>query len=72
MRLPESRPDDPITAALLAMARHRLDDRDQARTSLARLRLLLTAPRGANSADAEQLFREAELLIDGPQDRPKN
>jgi hypothetical protein len=52
--------------AFLAMAHHRLRQREQARTDLARLRELLNQPRWAKNAEALDLMHEAEALIVQP------
>ena len=65
-------PNDLVGLALLAMTQHRLGEKDQARTSLAHLRVVLNTPRGPGRADAEELCREAARLIEGPKDPPAN
>jgi WD domain, G-beta repeat len=63
---------DPATIAFLAMTQHGLGEREKARASLASLRLMMKAPAASIGSDAEALFREAELLIDGFRDQLKN
>jgi Flp pilus assembly protein TadD len=62
------RPDtaSPAVLAFLAMGHHRLGQREQARTELARLRELLNQPRWAKNAEALDLMHEAEALIVQP------
>ena len=60
---------DPTTNALLAMTQHRLDEKEKARASLARLRLIMQAPSASANTDAAALAREAGLLIDGQPQR---
>jgi WD40 repeat protein/serine/threonine protein kinase len=69
--LDESDPNDPVATAVLAMTRFRLDQVDPARTSLGRLRQILSTTAGTTDPDAEALSREAERLIDGPTVTPK-
>jgi eukaryotic-like serine/threonine-protein kinase len=57
----------PPALAFLAMTQHQLGDRDQARTTLARLREVMKEPRWAANADAVANLREAVELIE---DRP--
>jgi WD40 repeat protein/serine/threonine protein kinase len=64
--------NDPTTIALLAMTHDRLDDREKARATLARLRLMMQAPPASANTDAAALLREAGLLIDGLNGQPKN
>jgi tetratricopeptide (TPR) repeat protein len=73
-RYPEARatlsrcdPSHPLTLAFLAMTQHQLGEKDQARTTLARLRDVLKVPREAANDDAEAWLREAVELIE---DRP--
>ncbi|MCI0639578.1 MAG: protein kinase [Gemmataceae bacterium] len=64
--------NDPTTMALLAMTQHWLDQKEEARATLARLRLVKQDPMAKLGADAETLFQEAGLLIDGSRDQLKN
>ena len=62
------RPDtgSPAALAFLAMAHHRLGQREQARAVLARLREVLDQPRWAKDAETLDLMHEAEALIAPP------
>jgi hypothetical protein len=53
----------PAVLAFLAMAHHQLEQREQARSALARLRELLNQPRWKKDAEALDLAHEAEVLI---------
>jgi hypothetical protein len=55
-------PDD---LAFLAMARHQLGQKDEAKATLARLREVLKPPRRGINPDAAGFLREAEELIEG-------
>ena len=55
---------DTRTLALVAMTQHQLDEKEQARASLGRLRLMRADPQSVG-ADAAALVREAESLIEG-------
>jgi hypothetical protein len=55
-------PDD---LAFLAMTRHRLGQRAEAKATLARLREVMKQPRWAKEASAVGFLREAEGLIEG-------
>jgi tetratricopeptide (TPR) repeat protein len=54
----------PAGLAFLAMAHHRLGQREQARAVLARLRRILDQPRGATAAETLDLVHQAETLLD--------
>jgi WD40 repeat protein/serine/threonine protein kinase len=58
----ESIPED---LAFLVMAQHQLGHKEQARTTLSRLREALKRPQWAKNAEAQGFLREAEALIDG-------
>jgi tetratricopeptide (TPR) repeat protein len=55
----------PQDLAFLGMAQHQLGHREQARTTLARLREALKKPQWAQNAEAQGFLREAEALLDG-------
>jgi WD40 repeat protein/serine/threonine protein kinase len=55
--------DSPAALGFLAMAHHRLGERDQARTALARLLKIPDQHGGTTNADSLDLVREAEALI---------
>ena len=59
------RPDtgSPAVLAFLAMAHHRLGQREQARADLARLRKLLDRPHRTQEAETLDLMHEAQALI---------
>jgi WD40 repeat protein len=56
----------PVSLALLAMAHYRLDHREEARATLARLREALKQPQGAKDQEAQLFLREAEALVQEP------
>jgi predicted NACHT family NTPase len=62
---------DPADLAFLAMAQHQLGHKEQARTTLARLRETMKQPRWAKYVEAQGFLREAEALIDGKAAEPK-
>src|SRR5262249_31521304 len=55
----------PSDVAFLAMAQHQLGQKDEARSTLARLRELMKRPAWEKNADAQGFLREAEELIAG-------
>jgi WD40 repeat protein len=55
----------PTDLAFLAMAQHQLGKKDEAKTTLARLREAMKQPRWANNAEAQGFLREAEEFIEG-------
>jgi WD40 repeat protein len=57
-------PEVAADLAFLAMAKHRLGHKEQARTTLAHLREALKRSHGANRETAQDLLREAEGLIE--------
>jgi WD40 repeat protein/serine/threonine protein kinase/ribosomal protein S27E len=61
----------PTTLAFVAMTQHQLGQKDQARTTLARLRETMKAPQLASNAEAAAFLREAAELIDGKPAQPK-
>jgi WD40 repeat protein/serine/threonine protein kinase len=56
-------PKQPTTLAFLAMTQHQLGQKEQARMTFARLRLLMKEPPWAANAEAEAFLREAEALL---------
>jgi WD40 repeat protein/serine/threonine protein kinase len=56
--------DHPWTLAFLAMTQQQLGRRDEARTSLARLREVKKDPKWAKNAPAEAFLREATALVE--------
>jgi WD40 repeat protein/serine/threonine protein kinase len=56
-------PKHPTTLAFLAMTQHQLGQNEQARMTLARLRLVMKEPQWAANAEAEAFLREAEALL---------
>jgi tetratricopeptide (TPR) repeat protein len=58
------RPDksSPTVLAFLALAHHRLDQREQARADLGRLRELMKHPEPARNEDAKAFLREVEAI----------
>jgi tetratricopeptide (TPR) repeat protein len=56
----------PAVLTFLAMAHHRLGQREQARAVLARLREILDQPRWAKDAETLDLLHEAQALIAPP------
>ena len=57
--------DRPTALAFLAMTLHRLGQKDEARTTLARLRELVKAPEWAGNGEAQDFLHEAVALIEG-------
>ena len=55
----------PADLAFLAMAQHQLGKKDDAETTLGRLREVMKQPAWANYAEAQGFLREAEELIEG-------
>jgi hypothetical protein len=55
----------PADLAFLAMARHQLGKKDEAKATLARLREVMKQPGWAKQAESQGFLREAEELIDG-------
>jgi hypothetical protein len=55
----------PADLAFLAMAQHRLGQKDKARATLTRLHEAMKAPRWGNDAEVQGFLREAEALIEG-------
>ena len=55
----------PHDLAFLAMARHQLGKKDEAKATLARLREVLKQPGWAKQAESQVFLREAEELIEG-------
>jgi hypothetical protein len=55
----------PADRAFLAMARHQLGNKDEAKATLGRLRETMKQPRWAQDAEAAGFLREAEELIEG-------
>jgi tetratricopeptide (TPR) repeat protein len=55
----------PSDLAFLAMTRHQLGKKDEAKATLARLRNVMKQPRWAQDAEAVGFLREAEGLIEG-------
>jgi hypothetical protein len=55
-------PDD---LAFLAMTRHQLGQKDEAKAALARLREIMKQPHWAQNAEAVSFLQEAEELIEG-------
>jgi WD40 repeat protein/serine/threonine protein kinase/tetratricopeptide (TPR) repeat protein len=65
-RCAELRKDDPLDLAFLAMIRSRLDQQDEARTLLKRLREVLKEAGAVRNAEVQGFLGEAEELINGP------
>jgi WD40 repeat protein len=63
--------NEPATLAFLAMTQHHLDQKDQARATLTRLRESLTKPAWAANVEARAFLREAVELIEGTATPPK-
>jgi hypothetical protein len=61
----------PSDVAFLAMTQHRLGQKDEARTTLARLREIMKAPTWAANEEAKAFLREATQLIEGSAAQPK-
>jgi dipeptidyl aminopeptidase/acylaminoacyl peptidase len=57
-------PSQPTTLAFLAMTQQHLGQKEQARTTLARLRRMMKEPEWAGNAEAEAFAREAERAIE--------
>jgi hypothetical protein len=55
----------PVDLAQLAMTRHRLGQKEDAKATLARLREIMQQPRWTKDAEAQGFLREAEELIEG-------
>jgi WD40 repeat protein len=55
----------PADLAFLAMARHQLSKKDEAKATLGRLREVMKQPRWAKDAEVAGFLREAEELIEG-------
>ena len=55
--------DKPATLAFLAMAHHRLDQAEQARAALTRLREAIQQARWDKDEEAHDLLREAEAVV---------
>lgn len=66
--MPGSHPGD---LAFIAMAQHQLGQKDEARTSLARLRQVLKLPAWAGDAVVAGFLGEAEKLVEGKPDLSK-
>jgi Flp pilus assembly protein TadD len=61
----------PEVLSFLAMARHRLGQKDQARATLEQLRQKMKTPEWASQAEARGLVREAAALVEGTTPDPK-
>ncbi|MBI1916490.1 MAG: protein kinase [Planctomycetes bacterium] len=61
----------PATLAFLAMTQHQVGDKDQARTTLARLRDTLKGPPWVDNNEAKSFLGEAAQLIQGSPALPK-
>jgi hypothetical protein len=57
--------DNPTTLAFLAMTQYQLGQKEQARTTLARLRAVMTKPTWTANVEAGAFLREAVTLIEG-------
>jgi hypothetical protein len=64
-------PKQPATLAFLALTQHQLGQKEQARTTLTRLREILREPQSATNAEAEAFLREAAEVIEGRPAQPK-
>jgi WD40 repeat protein len=60
------RPGTPADLAFLAMTQYRLEQKEQARAMLARLRQAVQEPRWAKDGEAQGFLNEAVSLIQGP------
>jgi len=56
---------NPVDLAFLAMTRHRLNQKDEAKATLGRLREVMKQPRRTKDAEAAAFLREADELIEG-------
>jgi WD40 repeat protein len=69
--LRECDPTHPTTLAFLAMTQHRLDQKDEAQATLARLRELIKESQWADDQQAQAFLREATELIEGKAAKPQ-
>jgi WD40 repeat protein/tRNA A-37 threonylcarbamoyl transferase component Bud32 len=58
-------PREPATLAFLAMTHYQLGNKEQARTTLAHMRVIMKEPQRAGNAEAEAFLRETEATIEG-------
>src|SRR5262249_13247121 len=63
MNAEQGYPDLPANLAFLAMAQHRLGEKEEAKATLARLRQVMRQERWAKDAEAQDLLREAEAVM---------
>jgi WD domain, G-beta repeat len=71
VQAPRYKGSHPADLAFLAMAQFRLGQKDQARTTLTRLRETMQQPRWAKDAEAQNFLREAVTLLEGQAAEPK-
>jgi hypothetical protein len=62
---------EPTDLAFLAMARHQLGQKEQARATLRRLREVMQQPRWANDPECQGFLREAEELTQSKEPSPR-